>query len=422
MRNCISRMVLFAGTAFSVSAVAQVGILSPGVALRVQLDHRYSIKTGTRIEGHLTTPVYLVDHQVIPVNTRISGVVLGSHPVDDGTRTRAILAGDFTPLAIPDITFDKLTLPDGTELHLETKAVQRDGAIVRMRTSNKKPSLTTQVSSEIKQRKQETLDSIRKPNMGDRVRKWTYSQLPYHPQMLWTGAQFDAELTAPLTLPQAQQTASLPLKDMQGHPPVGVIEARLISDLNSKTAKKGEPIDAVLTKPLLTSDSKQMILPEGTHMQGAIMQTQAARWFARNGKLRFTFHKIDMPASSQAAPQEIHGQLLAAEASPDQNVAIDSEGAAKSTPGRDKYLAPMVLGVMAAASMDRDAGAVRGGVVSNGFGLAARVIALATANRSVAQGFAYFALSKSIYYRWIARGNEITFPKNTRLEITLNER
>lgn len=421
MPNGISRMALLAGIVSSISAVAQVAVLPAGVPLRVQLDHRYSIKTGTRIEGHLTAPVYLVDHQVIPVNTHIAGVVLGSHPVDSDSRTRAILAGDFTPLTIPDIAFDKLAMPDGTELHLETKVIQRDATIVRMRTDNKKPSLTTQVSEEIRQRKQETLDTIRKPNLGDRIRKWTYNQLPYHPQMLWTGTQFDAELTAPLSIPQTKMVTALPVKDLQGHTPVGVIEARLISDLNSKTTKKGAAVDAVLTKPLLTPEGKQVILPEGTRMQGTVAQAQAARWFARNGKLRFTFRKIDMPANGVSA-QEIHGQLSASEAAPDQNISIDSEGAAKSTGGRDKYLAPLALSVMAAASMDSDAGAVHGAVVSNGFGLAARVIALATANRSVAQGFAYFALSKSIYYRWIARGREITFPRNTRLEIMLNER
>jgi len=56
MRNCISCMFLFAGTHFSVSAVAQVGILSPGVALSRSIRSPLFDKAGTRIEGHLTTP------------------------------------------------------------------------------------------------------------------------------------------------------------------------------------------------------------------------------------------------------------------------------------------------------------------------------------------------------------------------------
>jgi hypothetical protein len=64
----------------------------------------------------------------------------------------------------------------------------------------------------------------------------------------------------------------------------------------------------------------------------------------------------------------------------------------------------------------------KNGVVSNGFGLVARVVTMAASNRGLAQGFAYFALSKSIYKRWIAKGHEVTFPKNTRLEVELAER
>jgi hypothetical protein len=52
----------------------------------------------------------------------------------------------------------------------------------------------------------------------------------------------------------------------------------------------------------------------------------------------------------------------------------------------------------------------------------ARVAAMASANAAVGRGFAYFALSKSIYYRWIARGHEVQFPKDTQIEILLNNR
>lgn len=61
-------------------------------------------------------------------------------------------------------------------------------------------------------------------------------------------------------------------------------------------------------------------------------------------------------------------------------------------------------------------------VISNGFGFAARVAAMASANAEVGRGFAYFALSKSIYYRWIARGHEVQFPKDTQVEILMNQR
>jgi hypothetical protein len=126
------------------------------------------------------------------------------------------------------------------------------------------------------------------------------------------------------------------------------------------------------------------------------------------------------PAS---ADHSIHGRMISSEASRSQNVQIDSEGGAKATGGSNKYVAPLVLGLFAAsASLGDDDNVVKNGVVSNGFGILARVATMATADRNIAQGFAYYALSKSIYKRWIARGSELTFPKNTRLQIELSER
>jgi hypothetical protein len=84
----------------------------------------------------------------------------------------------------------------------------------------------------------------------------------------------------------------------------------------------------------------------------------------------------------------------------------------------------MALGVMAASAFDSDATSnpVHSGVDSNGFGFSARILVIASANATLLHSFAIFAVSKSIYYRWIARGHEIDFPKDTRIEILLNPR
>jgi hypothetical protein len=199
-----------------------------------------------------------------------------------------------------------------------------------------------------------------------------------------------------------------------------------MQDLGSATVKQGASVNAVLTKPLLDPTQKEVVLPEGTHLTGSVLQAKPARWFARNGKLRFAFRSIELPAGSEQQVMEhtVHGLMTAAEAAPGQDVSVDSEGGAKAGSGKNKYLAPLALGVLAASSMDGDEASdvFKNGVVSNGFGLVARVVTMAASNRGLAQGFAYFALSKSIYKRWIAKGHEVSFPKDTRLEIELSER
>jgi hypothetical protein len=422
-------------------AHAQQASIPAGVPLRVQIDKRYPIRVGTKVEGHLIAPVFLIDHEVLPVNTRISGSIIATHPITGGARADALLNGDFTPLATPELCFDQIILADGTIAPISTTVSQRDGAIIRMKSSSKKPSLTQETEDQIKQREHDTLDQFTKPGKSDRLLRILYGQLPYHPQRIWPGTQFDADLTEPLVLPQKNAPAPLPMQPVSEKNLAGVIEARLTENLTSATAKQGELVDAILTKPLLDGTKKQVLLPEGTHLEGIVLQAKQARWFARNGKLRFTFRSVKLPPSlaaeaskqlqvqepaamaTPATDQVIHGRMISSEANRNQNVQIDSEGGAKATGGPDKYVAPLVLGLFAAsASLGDDDNVVKNGVVGNGFGLMARLATMTTANRGVTQGFAYYALSKSVYKRWIAKGSELTFPKDTRLQIELSGR
>jgi hypothetical protein len=426
---------------FTAACLAQTPqvIIPAGVPLRVQINKRYPITPGTKVEAHLIAPVYLVDHEVLPVNTLVTGSIVATHPVDRSTRTEALLDGDFTPLATPELHFDQITLPDGTIEPIATHVVQRDGSVVRMR-SGKKPSMTQQAEEQLKQREHDTLDQITKPGKSDRLLRMFYGELPYHPQRIWPGTQFDAELTAPLTLQPKDPPPPLPTKILDEKSLTGIFEARLTKDLTSATAKQGDVVDAVLTKPLLDSTKKQVLLPEGTHLEGVVLQARHARWFARNGKLRFTFRQVELPQAfiaAQAAPSgpvlqsptqpsaehQIHGRMIASEANRQQNVSIDSEGGAQASGGVGKYIAPLALGILASQAGEGDSdNVVKNGVVSNGFGIIARVVTIATANKGVAMGFAYYALSKSVYKRWISKGNELTFPKNTRIQIELSER
>ena len=411
-----SALALF--TALGTRAGAQTATIPAGVPLRIQVDHRYRVRSGTRIEGHLIAPIYRVDHQVLPVNTGVSGVIAGIHPARQKGRVRSMLDGNFGPGGIPEIRFDSMHLPDGTIAKIKTSVVQRDATVVKMSVNRKHSSLKEIVGREIENRKREVLDTLRHPNVGDRIVKWVYAQLFWSPPMIWAGTQYDAELTAPLEIPEPARTP-LPRAELHGTP-TGMVEARLTVDLDSAKDKPGTPVTAVLTRPLLSPDGGQVLLPEGANIEGMVTVARPARWFARNGRLRFTFRSIETEVGTATA---VHGQLAGAEASGSARMKISEEGTAATGPGPGKYLAPMALGVLTVASYGDDAANQdNSAVVSNGFGFAARVAAMASANAAVGRGFAYFALSKSIYYRWIARGQQVQFPKDTRIEILLNER
>ena len=83
-----------------------------------------------------------------------------------------------------------------------------------------------------------------------------WSKLPYHPQYVRRGTRFDAPLRDPLQFgmePVKQgdlaQLGSQPLPD-------SVVHARLLTALNSASAKQGEAVEVVVVAPLFSPDHK----------------------------------------------------------------------------------------------------------------------------------------------------------------------
>ena len=103
------------------------------------------------------------------------------------------------------------------------------------------------------------------------------------------------------------------------------------------------------------------MLPEGTRFTGRITLSQHARLFHRGGKLRFTIENVDLRQSEvawdhAATPrQTAQGELVAVEANPN-GVKIDSEGTATATESKTRLLRPVIAALVAAKSLDNDAG------------------------------------------------------------------
>ena len=410
------------------AAGAGAGSLPAGVPLRVQLDRTYALKPGTRVEGHLIAPVYRVDHVVLPADTKVSGVVMSTHSVARGERTSALLNGDFTPLSVAVLTFNAVQMPDGSTMPISTEVRERTASVIRMEPAGKR-SFASRIREQVKLERQEAASTLSPSGRGDRIRRFVYSQLPLHPQRIWAGTQYDADLTAPLTMPGESTPSAASTRAVAAGPLTGSVEARLTRTLTSANAHSGNAVEAVLTRPLVDATG-EILLPEGAVLTGSVLQAKPAGWFGRNGSLRFSFQRIkaedatSWSATGQPAARPIRGQLTAAESTADQHLTIDAEGGAKATGGPNKLLAPLALGVLAASSVeqDRDGDPLKNGVVSGGFGLAARVYSFAAKDHDVAMGFAWFALSKSIYRRWIAKGHETVFPRDTLIEVELTGR
>jgi hypothetical protein len=204
----------------------------------------------------------------------------------------------------------------------------------------------------------------------------------------------------------------------------GTMQARLTEGISSASAKKGDPVSAVLVKPFCNPQGRLM-LPAGTSLNGHVIQTRAARSFGRNGRLRFSFRSIGASTATGAAQpaQSIESSLSSIQGQKGQNVALDAEGGTRAQPDKGRFLAPLALGGLAAVAAGGDNDdIINHGVTSNGFGIPARILTMAAASNNASLGFAIFATAKSVYRRFLARGHEVTFPTNTALAIDLSRR
>ena len=95
--------------------------------------------------------------------------------------------------------------------------------------------------------------------------------------------------------------APAPAADLSELKLTGNIEARLVDPVDSSTATAGMPVEAVLTQPLFEDEPAdtlqstdttvpaaaqahgKLLLPEGTHLIGSVVEAKPAGMFGHNG-------------------------------------------------------------------------------------------------------------------------------------------
>ena len=345
-------------------------------------------------------------------------------------RTAAMFNGDLTPLKNADVTFNDLQTPDGRHFRIDTDATERTTKLVRMAAPAPeiapKRSLGQRIASIFSWTKRETAAGFAAPHKMDMAKQTLYAQIPVHPQELWAGTQYDAELKQPLALEGQAVPAPVAAADLSELKLEGDLEARLVDPVDSSDASAGMPVEAVLTQPLFENQSNgtpsqdrgKLLLPEGTHLIGTVVQAKPAAMFGHNGSLRLTFNKAELPAGDERV---VHGRVIAAESLRADRIQIDEEGQIKAS-GGNRFLAPLALGALATVSDSTGAGLIKEAMTSNGLDLLTRVIGTAAQNGNLVSGFAYYEVGKVVFDTWIARGHEVTFARNTRLEIQLSQR
>ena len=431
-----------------------------GAPLRLYLTKKISKRAGTPVEGKILEPVFAFDKQVIPTGSLVTGKVSQAEPVRKWLRFRALVNGDFTPLRNALVEFDTLTLPDGSKRELHTMAVMGLNSIYTepsKKQSKKnqraqqpqsqnggilgtaKQTAKDQIQGQINSRSRGIVDIVRGPNKKEKLVDFLWTKLPYHPQYVRRGTRFDAPLRDSLDfgteLVKVADLAELGLQPSAD----SVVHARLLTALDSATAKKGETVEAVVAAPLFSANQK-LVLPEGTRLVGTVTAAKKARSFHRPGQLRFSFQKIELPVEvanlrpAAPAPLKTQATLEAAEGSGPAPIKVDSEGGVQAKETKTRFIAPLISLVLATRAADNDAGKhetggtagaegnITGRTLGGGLGFGLVGSAVSQSSRYVGMAFGYYGLAWSVYSAVIATGGEVEFDKNAVMDIKFGAR
>ncbi len=393
-------------------------VLASGTSLQVEITRPYPMKAGEPIEGRLVYPLFVDGKLAVPENTLVRGTVTALAP-DTGERWHGRLMGDFTPFHDPNVQFNELILPDGPAT-IRTNGASTGAMVLRLAAAGARPrqSLIARELAQARTRLHQQIAFFTDPGLGDRAKQMLYHQLPYHPERIPAHTSWTFELAAPLTLadpPPGQQAAAPPQQQPAGTPETWSVHALLVAGLNSATARPGDPVRALVVEPVLDKD-RQLVVPQGSLLVGHVTTAKAARPLGRNGKLRFTFQRVQFPEGA-AGSRPVEGALAGATTQGAQTLNLDAEGTV--TPkNKSSVIAPLLLTMLAGRALDNDGNlTVQTGVASNGFGLVGRVVGIAAGNRNFAAGLGFYAAGLSLYQNFLRPGHDVVFPKDTRIEI-----
>jgi hypothetical protein len=420
--------------------------VAAGRSLEVVLEDRVTIKeVGQSVTAVLVEPIYAYDRIVVPAGSKVVGHVARLEDPSKLARTQTMMQGNFTPHRQVVMEFDTIVLDDARSIPIKTLVKTEiphlkrtnappsasdandteDGGAVHRAEREAKDQVKQAISS-AKQSGRDVLSEITQPGRLDRLKAALVEKSPYHRQFIDAGTGYDVELLAPLDFGRATPADAAPAGALPA--PASILNARLLTTIDSSKTPRGTAIRAVVTEPVFTADHR-LILPEGTVLDGEVTLAKAAKGFHRNGQLRFLFESVHLPAgelvSLKASLQSVNG-------SADDNMQLDDEGGAKLSDPKTRFIAPALSLLALRGTLDRhdhldpdgDGHVIQSsnpGATSVGgfFGLGLLGIPLAHIAPPVGIALSAVGAARTVYRNVLAKGREVKFPADTVMKLQL---
>ena len=422
-------------------------VVSAGNPLRVRTDGTtFPKRVGDVVQGRLTQPVFAFDREVLPAGTEAIGHIVAFSRPSRLQEMGSILSGHFGSFQKPEVQFDTLLEPGKAPRTIVTDTAPGSGQTVEMRAEGKSKhgvvgSAVARGKQEISTRWKAVKDFLNSENKTQIVRDAALGLLPYQPSRITNGSRFDAVLVTEQAFGSEKVPAATVLQLGQTTPEEGAVPANLVSGLDSAKTPTGAPVEAKLTAPLFAPDHR-LLLPEGTRLTGTVSTARPARYFHRNGQLRFAFQEVALPQeiteiqnrlSAQAAQvnsensgKRIHAGISGLTVRRGSHIGVDDEGVPRVEESKTRFLGPAlsVALVAAASSQEEEHGTVenRAGAQTAagamGFGLVGAIVGRTSHIGALVVGS--LGAAGSVYSQFLGKGIDIQLPANTGLLVQFN--
>jgi hypothetical protein len=417
---CVS--VLNAGICYGAPDSGRQLTVSSGTKFRVEVKRRTRLRKDRAIQGRLLDPIYSDNLLAVPPGAMVEGTIAKVVPATHKKRLDAKFHGDFTPLSEPVIQWSVLSRNadaghSGAEYPLSAESEGGVGSTLYFRKAHAAhASLPRRAWNTVMGRKDAAVSTVTAPRKWERLQKYFWSQLPYHPQYLDQGTQYEMALTKDLYIAAEAHAVPANLNVQRPLEQVVSVHSRLQTVLDSGKAKPGDPVEAIVTEPVMNAQN-QMLIPQGSILHGKVLRAVPSGKWGRNGILRFAFNDVSWPSGFR---QNVEATPTAVEGSSDAKLQVDEEGGVVRQSNRN-VAAPLIMGLLAASALgDDDGGLGKAAISSNGFALVGRLAAIGIGSRYVGGSIGAVGTGRSIYEHWLAHGKDTHFGSDTEVVLEMS--
>ncbi len=370
-----------------------------GDILRIMLSGPMNVaklEPGTRLEGEVMRPIYVVDREAIPAGARVEVIVEKVEKEKLGAKKQGFFAR-VGSLSSPqrqygyriDFRSATLTPAGGAPIPLQVSYVQA-GEVVRLHTKGEE----LQVGGDTAKQMAGMLPGV---GRAESIQKGHKQWEQYRHPVLAVQLEQAVEVPAPAAPSAPAPPVPVPAGPVT-LPPGTHARLLLLSDLSATGSHQGDAFQARLLEPVRTQEG-ELVLPEGSVFDGHISKLVRPRRLSRAGSLHLAFDRISVGegAAQKVVTDKLAASLAATEMDNQSKVKMDEEGTLHGANRTKKqFLEDLGLGLGMQQVVDE---------------------AVEMALRAVAP---YAGAATGLAFLFGRHGKDVDLPKYTEMEVVLS--